>query len=228
MTQEVKVIPRPGAPVALKDAACSSAGLSPSALERMASALAASKPQDAITLVDAALQRFPNNAELLALGGEIMIQLGDNEMAALYFDEALKQDPEAPRVAAGRARIAVDLGHYQDALEKLRPALRETVSLSPSALRSLEEIVRRGNIGGEELLQLVARRGRDLERLTSSDKVGDLHRLAQQALGRGLSDGGPGRYARTSFDRLVHCLATPIDRVAARVAPRPDDESEVD
>ncbi len=209
------------------EASLRTGGVTPESLETTALARAATTPEVVLRALDATTGQFPTRAGGAGIDGEPPVQLGDRSAAERSCVDEKQLTSGIAQRAAGAAETAIHNGDYQGALEALRPALHDAVPFSLEVLRALETIVRRGNCGGEELLHLVAIRGRALAQLTSPEKIGNLHRLAQLSLGRGVDDGGPGTFARSPVDRLVHRSARPVNRVAARVAPRPDDGSDV-
>lgn len=202
-------------------------GVAPESLETTALARAATTPEVALQAFDATTGQFPKRAGGAGIVGDPPVYLGDRSTAQRSCVDRKQLASESALGAARAADTAIANGDYQGALEVLRPAFSQAVPLSLEVSRALETIVRQGNCGGEELLHLVAVRGRELEKLTSAEKIGNLHRLAQLSLGRGGDDRGPGRFARSPVDRLVHHFARPVNCVAARVAPRPDDGSDV-
>ena len=207
----------PGVP--LDSSAFSERQFDPKRLAQMITVIAVSRPREAEPLVDEALKRFPRSAELNAVAGELALERNDVELAELYFLEARILAPSNPSAAVGLATIQLSRGEFAVALESLRPALQAEVSLSPQVVWILDTLCARG-VGAQELLDLTSIRSAEVERLTSGETVGDLHRKAKQALGLGVVDVGPGVYARSTVDRIVNSNALPIDRTAWRVAPR--------
>jgi Tfp pilus assembly protein PilF len=179
--------------------------------------IAQNSPQSAAELIDAALKKFPTDPDVNALAGELALGRADSILAELYFREAQRLSPQHASAAVGLATIEIQKGRYDAALENLRPAIENGVSLSPQAVCILGQLAQHG-VGAQELLAMMVGRTPEVERLFDYQKVGELHYLAKTKTDLQNEDAGPGRFARSTVTGIMERNAQPIDRVAVRVA----------
>ena len=95
--------------------------------EPITAALRARDFEQAVQLSRAALQKYPNNAQLWSLQGIALASKGDSKEALAAFQQALKISPDYVAALAGSAQIL-----YQQGDRKAIPALTHLLELRPN------------------------------------------------------------------------------------------------
>lgn len=131
-------------------------------------ALARGQVDQALALVNRALEEAPKDNEALFRKGEILVQKGDDKGARAAFDAALALKPSAMRVRLARAALHLRHNHVKPALEdveavrKLNPddissifllwQIHERSGASDAARGDLAELVGKLNLYTEQVL----------------------------------------------------------------------------
>ena len=81
------------------------------------------RPKDALNELDRGVVRYPDNAELLAVRGSLLLQLGRISDALRDFEAALAIDPDDAKTLINRSQAYRQFGRIQEALIDLDHAL---------------------------------------------------------------------------------------------------------
>jgi tetratricopeptide (TPR) repeat protein len=104
--------------------------------------------QDAVRLFSAYGERHPDNAGAQYMIGLSSWKAGDLKTADAAFDRALTLDPKHEKALLNSSRVLIDLGRYDDALDRLNSAL-ELDSTSSVARRLQGRVLEhQGDIDG--------------------------------------------------------------------------------
>jgi cellulose synthase operon protein C len=110
----------------------------------LARLLAASKPDEATKLLDAAIAVDPHSVEALQAKGELARARGDTTAAMQDFDAALKINPKDVHTRLARASLNIAEGKYKAADEDINPVLKDTPNnVFANYLRALEDAKQR-------------------------------------------------------------------------------------
>jgi tetratricopeptide (TPR) repeat protein len=84
--------------------------------------------EESIEILKATLENFPTNAMLWNSLGTVMTELGDMPTALIFYDEALKLQPDFPKARYNRATTLLAMGEPEAALEACEAALAGKVA----------------------------------------------------------------------------------------------------
>jgi len=170
----------------------------------LARLVAASKPAEAATLLDAALAADPRSVDALQVKGELARAHGDTQAAMSDFDAALKIDPKNARVRLSRASVNIDAGKYDAANEDLDPVLKASPgNFMANYLRGVED----------------AKRGKYADADRRFDRLSPM--FSQFPIGyylQGATKFALGQYAQAETILERYLALAPGDARAARVA----------
>jgi len=91
---------------------------------QLARFLSATRPEEAVGVIDEAIAANPKSAELLQVKGDMLWSLGDANGAVRLFGEALEIDPDYQLARLSRANVNVALGEFAAADADLDPILQ--------------------------------------------------------------------------------------------------------
>jgi tetratricopeptide (TPR) repeat protein len=83
---------------------------------------------EAIEVLKATIAQYPSNAMLWNSLGTVMTELGDNDNAIIFYDEALRLQPDFPKARYNRAATRLGMGDAQGALADCDAALAGKVA----------------------------------------------------------------------------------------------------
>jgi tetratricopeptide (TPR) repeat protein len=159
--------------------------------------LAQARPLDAADALDHAADLDPNDIELFLRLGEALLAAGDPTRAIRAFEEGLQLAPNEPALIRGRARAALAMQLFDDALEDAQAAVRRQ-----------PEDAEAWALVGLSTYQL----GRDVEAVAALDRALALdpdHRLARRT--RGDAYWAQRRFAEAAQDYALAAAAAPED-----------------
>ncbi|MFA5503301.1 MAG: tetratricopeptide repeat protein, partial [Bacilli bacterium] len=78
---------------------------------------------EAIEVLKATIAQYPSNAMLWNSLGTVMTELGDNDNAIIFYDEALRLQPDFPKARYNRAATRLGMGDAEGALADCDAAL---------------------------------------------------------------------------------------------------------
>jgi len=142
--------------------------------------LEAKEFENAVQLVQAALETNSNNARLLALMGRIQLTKGDANAARNYLEKGLAVAPEEPSIREGLGDLALKQGNPDRALEMLAPLVERALARGErgSAVDILSRVLRvdSGHTPTlERLVALYTRLNEETNVLASMNSLAEAH-----------------------------------------------------
>ena len=124
---------------------------------QLARFLSATRPEEAVGVVDEAIAANPKSAELLQVKGDMLWSLGDANGAVRLFGEALEIDPDYQLARLSRANVNVARGEFAAADADLDPVLQASPkNFMAKYLRGLEYVRQQNYVAADQIFSAIA------------------------------------------------------------------------
>src|SRR5438067_1669493 len=124
---------------------------------QLARFLSATRPEEAVGVVDEAIAANPKSAELLQVKGDMLWSLGDANWAVRLFGEALEIDPDYPLARLSRANVNVARDEFAAADADLDPVLQASPkNFMAKYLRGLEYVRQQNYVAADQTFSAIA------------------------------------------------------------------------
>jgi len=124
---------------------------------QLARLLSATRPEEAVGVIDEAIAANPKSAELLQVKGDMLWSLGDANGAVRLFGEALEIDPDYQLARLSRANVNVARGEFAAADADLDPVLQASPkNFMAKYLRGLEYVRQQNYVAADQIFSAIA------------------------------------------------------------------------